>query len=65
MQDKNEVQHQISTLLFVGFTCGVLMLLFTKFLGAWALTGNQDSFRIELFSVWAYVLLHYFYEVVV
>ncbi|RVW93335.1 Protein detoxification 46, chloroplastic [Vitis vinifera] len=62
MQDKNEVQHQISTLLFVGFTCGVLMLLFTKFLGAWALTGNQDSFRIELFSVWAYVLLHYFYE---
>ncbi|XP_034681249.1 protein DETOXIFICATION 46, chloroplastic [Vitis riparia] len=37
-QDKKEVQHQISTLLFVGFTCGVLMLLFTKFLGAWALT---------------------------
>lgn len=37
-QDEKEVQHQISTLLFVGLTCGVLMLLFTKFLGAKALT---------------------------
>ncbi|KAE8008595.1 hypothetical protein FH972_005092 [Carpinus fangiana] len=38
MQDKNQVQHQISILLFVGLTCGTLMLLFTQFLGAWALT---------------------------
>ncbi|KAL8129265.1 hypothetical protein V2J09_018420 [Rumex salicifolius] len=37
-QDEKEVQHQISTLLFVGLSCGVLMLLFTKFLGAKALT---------------------------
>ncbi|KAL6346497.1 hypothetical protein AAG906_000115 [Vitis piasezkii] len=37
-KDKKEVQHQISILLFVGLACGVLMLFFMKFLGAWALT---------------------------
>uniref|UniRef100_A0A2N9FPI0 Protein DETOXIFICATION n=1 Tax=Fagus sylvatica TaxID=28930 RepID=A0A2N9FPI0_FAGSY len=37
-RDKNGVQHQISILLFVGLTCGTLMLLFTQFLGPWALT---------------------------
>ncbi|KAF5443875.1 hypothetical protein F2P56_036397 [Juglans regia] len=37
-KDKNEVQHHISNLLFVGLTCGCLMLLFTKFFGSWALT---------------------------
>ncbi|KAM4099080.1 hypothetical protein ACJW30_07G127800 [Castanea mollissima] len=37
-QDKNEVQHHISILLFVGLTCGCLMLLFTKFFGSWVLT---------------------------
>ncbi|XP_059647624.1 protein DETOXIFICATION 46, chloroplastic isoform X2 [Cornus florida] len=37
-KSKDEVQHQISILLFVGLTCGVLMLFFTRFLGAWALT---------------------------
>ncbi|XP_028787987.1 protein DETOXIFICATION 46, chloroplastic-like [Neltuma alba] len=36
--DKDEVQHQISVLLFVGLICGTLMLLFTQFLGGWALT---------------------------
>ncbi|RVW93330.1 Protein detoxification 46, chloroplastic [Vitis vinifera] len=36
--DKKEVQHQISILLFIGLACGVLMLFFMKFLGAWALT---------------------------
>lgn len=44
MQDKKEVQHQISILLFVGLTCGVFMFLFMRFLGAWALTGNKNSF---------------------
>ncbi|KAE9448281.1 hypothetical protein C3L33_19831, partial [Rhododendron williamsianum] len=38
-RDKEEVQHQISILLFVGLTCGVFMFLFMRFLGAWALTG--------------------------
>ncbi|XP_062168613.1 protein DETOXIFICATION 46, chloroplastic-like [Alnus glutinosa] len=37
-KDKNEVQHHISDLLFIGFTCGYLMLLFTKFFGSWVLT---------------------------
>ncbi|PPD99099.1 hypothetical protein GOBAR_DD03828 [Gossypium barbadense] len=38
VQDKNEVQHQISVLLFVGLTGGLFMLFFTKFFGSWALT---------------------------
>ncbi|KAJ4966512.1 hypothetical protein NE237_018361 [Protea cynaroides] len=37
-EDKNEVQHQISILLFVGLACGVGMLLFTKLLGTRILT---------------------------
>lgn len=37
-RDKKEVQHQISILLFVGLTCGFLMLFFMRFLGSWALT---------------------------
>ena len=39
VQDKKEVQHQISILLFVGLTFGVLMVLFTQFLSPMALTG--------------------------
>ena len=49
VQDKNEVQHHISILLFVGLTCGCLMLLFTKFFGSWVLTGNKDGAFIGLF----------------
>ncbi|KAK7849852.1 protein detoxification 46 [Quercus suber] len=41
--DKNEVQHHISILLFVGLTCGCLMLLFTKFFGSWVLTDSRLS----------------------
>ncbi|KAL0536156.1 hypothetical protein IC582_025095 [Cucumis melo] len=37
-QDKNEVQHHISVLLFVGLMSGLLMLLVTKLLGSLALT---------------------------
>ncbi|XWS67843.1 hypothetical protein CRYUN_Cryun04dG0039500 [Craigia yunnanensis] len=37
-RDKNEVQHQISILLFIGLVCGFLMLFFTRFFGSWALT---------------------------
>ncbi|KAH6780099.1 MATE efflux family protein [Perilla frutescens var. hirtella] len=37
-QDKNEVQHQISNLLFVGLACGFLMVFFTRCFGPWALT---------------------------
>ncbi|CAI0378235.1 unnamed protein product [Linum tenue] len=41
-QDKSEVQHQISILLFVGLVCGVFMLFFTRLCGSWAPTGNGD-----------------------
>lgn len=37
-RDKNEVQHQISILLFIGLFCGFLMLILTRFFGSCALT---------------------------
>ncbi|GAV62377.1 MatE domain-containing protein [Cephalotus follicularis] len=37
-QDKNEVQHQISILLFVGLACGFFMFFLTRFFGSWAVT---------------------------
>lgn len=43
MQDEEQVQHQISILLFVGLACGVLMLGFTKIFGSWALSGNENA----------------------
>ncbi|PRQ23961.1 putative multi antimicrobial extrusion protein [Rosa chinensis] len=46
--DKNEVQHHISTLLFVALTCGFLMLLFTRFFGCWALTAFTGSKNIHI-----------------
>ncbi|KAI4297658.1 hypothetical protein L6164_037540 [Bauhinia variegata] len=50
-EDKNEVQHQISILLFVGFICGALMLLFTQILGPWALTGFAGSKNLHIVPV--------------
>ncbi|KAK4774708.1 hypothetical protein SAY86_009643 [Trapa natans] len=47
-QDKNEVQHQISILLFVGWCCGFFMLFFTKFFGSWALTAFTGSANAHL-----------------
>ncbi|KAK9184480.1 hypothetical protein WN943_024830 [Citrus x changshan-huyou] len=47
-QDKNEVQHQISVLLFVGLACGFLMLLFTRFFGSWALTAFTGPRNVHL-----------------
>lgn len=41
MQDKDEVQHQISILLFIGLACGVTMMVLTRLFGSWALTGNK------------------------
>ncbi|KAI4297656.1 hypothetical protein L6164_037538 [Bauhinia variegata] len=37
-QNREELQHHISVLLFVGLVCGFIMLLFTKLLGAATLT---------------------------
>ncbi|KAK3195395.1 hypothetical protein Dsin_026705 [Dipteronia sinensis] len=47
-QDKKEVQHQISILLFVGLVCGILMLLFTKFFGLWALTAFTGAKNVHI-----------------
>ncbi|OWM80304.1 hypothetical protein CDL15_Pgr019584 [Punica granatum] len=59
-QDKNEVQHQISILLFVGLTCGFFMLLFTKFFGSWALTGFTGSKNVHLVpAANTYVQVHF------
>ncbi|KAK8529968.1 hypothetical protein V6N12_060731 [Hibiscus sabdariffa] len=41
-RDKDEVQHQISIMLFIGLFCGLLLLFLTFFFGSWALTGNND-----------------------
>ncbi|XP_057501023.1 protein DETOXIFICATION 46, chloroplastic-like [Actinidia eriantha] len=46
--DKDEVQHQISILLFVGLTCGVAMLFFTRLLGAWALTAFTGPQNVHM-----------------
>lgn len=43
MQEKDEVRHQISILLFLGLACGVFMFFFTRILGERALTGTKTS----------------------
>eukprot|EP00257_Ricinus_communis_P024612 XP_025012026.1 protein DETOXIFICATION 46, chloroplastic isoform X2 [Ricinus communis] len=50
-QDKNEVQHQLSVLLFIALTCGFLMILFTKFLGTSVLTAFTGSSNLHLVPV--------------
>ncbi|KAI3860627.1 hypothetical protein MKW98_017262 [Papaver atlanticum] len=46
--DKNDVQHKISMLLFVGFACGLGMLLLTKFLGIKLLSGFTGAQNLHL-----------------
>ncbi|KVH95987.1 Multi antimicrobial extrusion protein [Cynara cardunculus var. scolymus] len=58
-QDKSEVQHQISTLLFVGLTSGLLMLFFTRFRGEWALSafaGAKNAHMISAANTYVQVL---------
>lgn len=47
-EDKNEVQHQLSMLLFIGLACGSLMFLFTKFFGPSALTAFAGSNNLDI-----------------
>ncbi|KDP41729.1 hypothetical protein JCGZ_26747 [Jatropha curcas] len=47
-QDKNDVQHQISILLFVGLVCGILMFLFTRFFGSWTLTAFTGPKNVHI-----------------
>ncbi|PPD99098.1 hypothetical protein GOBAR_DD03827 [Gossypium barbadense] len=47
-EDKKEVQHQISVLLFVGLAGGLFMLFFTKFFGSWALTAFTGPNNVHI-----------------
>ncbi|KAI3446167.1 hypothetical protein Pfo_002832 [Paulownia fortunei] len=49
-QDKNEVQHQISILLFIGLASGFLMLFFTRCYGPWALTAFTGANNAEIIT---------------
>lgn len=49
-QDKNEVQHQISILLFIGLAGGFLMLFFTRFYGPSALTAFTGRNNAEIIA---------------
>ncbi|KAM0034500.1 putative multi antimicrobial extrusion protein [Helianthus debilis subsp. tardiflorus] len=49
-EDNSEVQHQISTLLFVGLTCGLMMFLFIRFWGEWALTAFYGAKNAHMLS---------------
>ncbi|KAL2329007.1 hypothetical protein Fmac_022434 [Flemingia macrophylla] len=54
-QDKEEVQHHISVLLFVGLSCGILMLLFTRLFGAsliTAFTGPKNGHVVPAASTY-------------
>ncbi|KAK6136703.1 hypothetical protein DH2020_029531 [Rehmannia glutinosa] len=49
-RDKNEVQHQISILLFIGLACGFLMLFFTRSYGPWTLTAFTGANNAEIIT---------------
>ncbi|XP_073307034.1 protein DETOXIFICATION 46, chloroplastic [Primulina huaijiensis] len=49
-QDKHEVQHQISSLLFIGLASGFLMLFFTRCYGQLALTGFAGATNADIIS---------------
>uniref|UniRef100_A0A1J3JTV4 Protein DETOXIFICATION n=1 Tax=Noccaea caerulescens TaxID=107243 RepID=A0A1J3JTV4_NOCCA len=47
-RDKDEVQHQISILLFIGLACGVMMMVFTRLFGSWALTAFTGAKNAQI-----------------
>ncbi|PNY05344.1 MATE efflux family protein chloroplastic-like [Trifolium pratense] len=47
-QDREEVQHNISVLLFIGLTCGLVMLLFTRLFGATTLAAFTGPKNVHL-----------------
>ncbi|KAJ8533688.1 hypothetical protein K7X08_007012 [Anisodus acutangulus] len=49
-QDKDEVQHQISILLFLGLVCGVLMFFITRLFGIHALTSFTGAKNIQIIN---------------
>ncbi|XP_060176146.1 LOW QUALITY PROTEIN: protein DETOXIFICATION 46, chloroplastic-like [Lycium barbarum] len=49
-QDKDQVQHQISILLFLGLVCGVLMFFITRLFGIRALTSFTGAKNIQIIN---------------
>ncbi|KAJ0010216.1 hypothetical protein Pint_34788 [Pistacia integerrima] len=47
-RDKEAAQHQISVLLFVGLASGILMFMFTRFFGSWALTAFAGPKNVHI-----------------
>ncbi|WJX51365.1 Protein DETOXIFICATION 46, chloroplastic [Trifolium repens] len=47
-QDREEVQHHISVLLFIGLTCGLVMLLFTRLFGSTTLTAFTGPKNVHI-----------------
>lgn len=47
-QDKKEVQHHISVLLFIGLACGFSMLVFTHFFGSWTLSAFAGPNNVHI-----------------
>ncbi|CAN6808581.1 hypothetical protein Bca4012_002937 [Brassica carinata] len=46
--DKDEVQHQISILLFIGLACGVVMMAFTRLFGSGVLAAFTGAKNAEI-----------------
>ncbi|KAF3572012.1 hypothetical protein F2Q69_00062946 [Brassica cretica] len=57
-QDKDEVQHQISILLFIGLACGLMMMVFTRLFGSWALTGAKNAEIVPAANTYVQVLFY-------
>ncbi|PNY04092.1 MATE efflux family protein chloroplastic-like [Trifolium pratense] len=47
-RDREEVQHHISVLLFVGLTCGLVMLVFTRLFGATTITAFTGPKNVHI-----------------
>ncbi|KAJ8572227.1 hypothetical protein K7X08_008738 [Anisodus acutangulus] len=46
----DEVQHQISLLLFIGLACGVVMFIFTRLFGTWGITAFTGANNTEIIN---------------
>ncbi|KAF3681765.1 MATE efflux family protein 4, chloroplastic [Capsicum annuum] len=48
--DKDDVQHQISILLFIGLACGIVMFIFTRLFGTWGITAFTGANNMEIIN---------------
>ncbi|KAG5404911.1 hypothetical protein IGI04_011030, partial [Brassica rapa subsp. trilocularis] len=56
--DKDEVQHQISILLFIGLACGVVMMALTRLYGSGVLTGAKNAEIVPAANTYVQVLFY-------